>query len=321
MVPPMLAETWLLLGALVPVFTLVAVGWCLHRFGLVSDQGVEDLNSVVYWAALPVQLFVLVAGVDTRHFFDPVALAATLGGFAIGLLGSWVLTSHLPPAVRGSIVAGVARPNAAFIGLPVVQLLAATMPADQAAALLTAYGVLLGAMITSFNVGSVMALRLAHHGLTAVGVLHVLGHLPRNPLIVACALGTLSSLIRPGLFHGTLIGNTLALQAGAAVPMALLLVGMQLDLRLMRRNHALLAAITVGKLVLVPALTWGLGLAFGIAPLVLTAAVVLMACPVAIASVPMARLLGGDAELMAAMVVTTTIAAPLAMLGWLLVLH
>ncbi len=317
----MVAELWLLLGALIPVFALVAVGWGTHRFALVGDQGVEDLNNVVYWVALPTQLFVLVAGVDTRRFFDAAALLATMGGFVTGLIGSWLLTRHLPPARRGSIVAGVARPNAAFIGLPVVQLLAAAMPPDQGVILLTAFGVLLGAMITAFNVGSVVALRLAHHGLTPTGVLHVLGHLPRNPLIVACALGTVVSLIQPGALRGTMVGNTLALLAGAAVPMSLLLVGMQLDLRLMRRNHALLAVIAIGKLVLVPAVTWALGLLLGIEPLVLTAAVILMACPVAIASVPMARLLGGDAELMAAMVVVTTIAAPIAMLGWLLVLR
>lgn len=317
----MLAELWLLLGALIPVFVLVGVGWGVHRFALVSDQGVEDLNSVVFWVALPTQLFVLVAGVDTRRDFDVSALTATLGGFVSGLIGSWLLTRHLAPAVRGSIVAGVARPNAAFIGLPVVQLLAAAMPPEQGAHLLTAYGVLLGAMITAFNVGSVIALRLAHHGLTFTGFLHVLAHLPRNPLIVACALGTLVSLIHPGVLRGTVPGNTLALLAGAAVPMSLLLVGMQLDLRLMRRNRVLLGLIALGKLVLVPAATWAIGAALGIEPLVLTAAVVLMASPVAIASVPMARLLGGDAELMASMVVATTIAAPVAMLGWLLVLR
>jgi predicted permease len=75
------------------------------------------------------------------------------------------------------------------------------------------------------------------------------------------------------------------------------------------------------KLVLVPALTWAAGMALGVEPLALTAAVVLMACPVAVASVPMARMLGGDAELMAALVVLTTVAAPVAMLGWLLVLR
>jgi predicted permease len=317
----MLAEMWLLLGALLPVFALVAVGWGLRRCRLVGDQGVEEINNVVFWVALPTQLFVLVAGVDLVHQFDGPTLATALGGFATGLLGGWWLCRRLPPAVRGTIVAGVARPNAAFIGLPVVQLLAAALPPAEATALLTAFGVLLGAMITAFNAGSVLALRLAHHGLTPAGLLTVLAHLPRNPLIVACALGTLASLIRPDLLHGNVVGDTVTLLARAAIPMALLLVGMQLDLGLVRRSRGLLALVALGKLLLVPAATCGIGLALGVTGPALTAAVVLMACPVAIAAVPMARLLGGDAELMAAMVVVTTLAAPVALFGWLLVLR
>jgi predicted permease len=191
----------------------------------------------------------------------------------------------------------------------------------EATALLTAFGVLLGAMITAFNAGSVLALRLAHHGLSFAGLLTVLAHLPRNPLIVACALGTIASLISPGLLKDNVAGDTITLLARAAVPMALLLVGMQLDLGLLRRSRGLLSLVALGKLVLVPAATCGIGLLIGVHGAALTAAVVLMACPVAIAAVPMARLLGGDAELMAAMVVVTTIAAPIALFGWLLVLR
>ena len=317
----MLADLWLLLGALIPVFALVAVGWTLRRIRLIGDQGVEDLNNVVFWVALPTQLFVLVSSVDIRQHFEGPGLLAAMGGFIAGLIGSWWLCRAMPPALRGTVVAGVARPNAAFIGLPVMQLLAAALPPEEATPLLTAFGVLLGAMITVFNVGSVLALRLAHHGVTVAGLLTVLAHLPRNPLIVACALGTIASLIKPDLLHGHVVGDSIELLARAAIPMALLLVGMQLDMGLMRRNRLLLSLIVLGKLLLVPAATWGIGLALGVSGPALTAAVVLMACPVAIAAVPMARLLGGDGELMAAMVVVTTIASPLALLAWLLILR
>jgi predicted permease len=317
----MLAEMWLLLQALLPVFALVAAGWTLRRFRLVGDQGVEEINNVVFWVALPTQLFVLVAQVDIVHQFDGPALATALGGFAAGLAGSWWLCRRLPPAIRGTVVSGVARPNAAFIGMPVVQLLAAALPPAEATALLSAFGVLLGAMITAFNAGSVLALRLAHHGLSFAGLLAVLSHLPRNPLIVACAFGTIASLISPRLLQGNVGGDAISLLARAAIPMALLLVGMQLDLGLLRRSRGLLSLVALGKLVLVPAATCGLGIVLGVHGAALTAAVVLMACPVAIAAVPMARLLGGDAELMAAMVVVTTIAAPTALFGWLLVLR
>jgi predicted permease len=317
----MLADLWLLTGALFPVFALVGLGFLTRRFRLVTDQGVEDLNRLVFWVVLPAQLFVLVSAADLRQHFDGSALAAAMIGFIGGLTGSWLASGSLPPALRGTVVSGVARPNAAFIGLPVIQLLSLTMPVESGRAMLAAYGVLLGFMIAAFNIGSVMALLLSHHGLSRRGLLQVAEHVVRNPLIIACALGVTASLIRPGLLVATMPGATVALLATAAIPMSLLLTGMQLDLGLVRRTPGLLALGALCKLVLVPALTWAAGMALGVEPLALTAAVVLMACPVAVASVPMARMLGGDAELMAALVVLTTVAAPVAMLGWLLVLR
>ena len=72
------------------------------------------------------------------------------------------------------------------------------------------------------------------------------------------------------------------------------------------------------KLILVPAATWGLCHLLGVDPASTCCAVILMASPTAIVSVPMARLLGGDAALMAALVTATTVIAPATMLGWLL---
>ena len=311
----------MLLGTLVPVFALVALGHGLRRIALIGTDGIEALDRLVYWVCLPTQLFVTVSSVDLRHHFDGRALLAAVSGFVLGLIGSWFATKGLAPSARGSIVSGVARPNAAFMGLPIMQLVATTMPEAQAQAMLTAFSVLLGVMVACFNVGAVAAFLLPHHGLNRAGMLRALGELPKNPLILGCAAGMVLSLIHPGVLTGTPPGRTLNLLAGAAIPLALLLVGMQLDFHLVHRNTRLLALASFGKLVLVPALTGLVGWLLGVETPALTAAVVMMACPVAMASAPMARLLGGDVELMAAFIVVTTAAAPLTLLGWLLLLR
>jgi hypothetical protein len=231
------------------------------------------------------------------------------------------LAGKLPAVTRGTIVSGVARPNAAFIGLPVMELVALTMPPDDAALMMTTFGVLLGIMVSLFNAGTVVALRLAHHGLTRAGVIEIGLQMLTNPLIIACALGMIASIIKPGLLHGTLPGTTIELLATAAIPASLLLTGMQLDLGLVRRHPGLLAIGSFGKLIAVPAMTFFVGLLLGVNPHALTAAVILNACPVAVATVPMARILGGDAVLMAALVVVSTVAAPIVMLAWLLILR
>jgi predicted permease len=273
----------------------------------------------------------MVARADLIHDFDIKTLAAALAGFAGGWLGTWWLAKSLSPITRGTIVSGVARPNAAFIGLPVMELVALTMPPADAAVMMTAFGVLLGIMISVFNAGTVLALRLSHHGLTRAGLLQIGLQMITNPLIIACAIGMLASIIKhyyplesfTGISFEILrtADVTIKLLAIAAVPASLLLTGMQLDIGLVRRHPGLLTLGTFGKLIAVPVITYAVGWALDVNPRALTAAVILNACPVAVATVPMARILGGDAVLMAAFVVVSTIAAPFAMLGWLLVLR
>ncbi len=314
-------DLWLMTGALIPVFALVALGWFIFRLKLVTDQGVDDLNRLVFYVILPAQLFIMVARADLVNHFDIKALAAALAGFFGGWLGSWILAVKLPAVTRGTLVSGVARPNAAFIGLPVMELVALTMPPADAALMMTTFGVLLGIMVSVYNAGTVTALRLAHHGLTRTGLIEIGFQMLINPLIIACALGMIASVIKPGLLHGSLPGTTIELLATAAIPASLLLTGMQLDMSLVRRHPKLLALGSLGKLLAVPAITYLVGRLLEVNPHALTAAVILNACPVAVATVPMARILGGDAILMAALVVVSTVGAPFAMLVWLLVLR
>lgn len=316
-----LHDLTLLSGALLPVFALVALGLVLRLINLVGDEGVEALNRLVYWIALPTQLFLVISRCSMLHDVPGWGLVATLTSYLVGMALAWWATAGMSPPARGSIVSGVARPNAAFIGLPVVQLLAATMPSAGAQSLLAAYSVLLGVMVACFNMGAVAAFLLPHQGLTRAGLLRTLSELPKNPLIIGSVAGVVASMVKPGLVDGTLMEPALGMLASLAIPLALLLTGLQLDVSRMRRDPKLLMLATLGKLVVVPALTWAIGLALGLQHDVLVAAVIMMACPVAIASTPMARLLGGDAELMAATIVSTTVCSPLTLIGWLLIVR
>jgi predicted permease len=310
-----------LTGALTPVFALVVLGLLLRRIRLFSEAGVEDLNRLVYWIALPAQLFLVISRCSVLRDVPLGGLVATIASFVIGMAAAWWATAGLAPAARGSIVSGVARPNAAFIGLPVVQLVAGTMPAAAAQSMLAAYGVLLGVMVACFNIGAVAAFLLPRQGLTRAGFWLTVSALPRNPLIIGSLAGVAASLVHPGLCDGTMADSALSLVASLAIPLALLLTGLQLDVGQLRRHPRVLILATIGKLIAVPALTWAVGALLGLEHGVLVAAVVMMACPVAMASTAMARLLGGDVELMAASIVATTVCSPVTLIAWLLVLR
>ncbi len=316
----MLGTAFTVLGqVLLPVFSLIALGWFLRRRGILNEAGGRDLGQLLYWVCLPAQLFLLTSRVDLAQALSGRALAAIVAGLTAGMAAGWWLTARMPAAARGCVMNGAGRGNGAFIGLPVIQLAAVALAPAQRDALVGIYAVLLGPSVIAFNVAAVIAFRLPHHGVTWAGVAGALRDLVRSPLIAGCAFGSLLGWWRPGVLTGTAPGAILELLAATAVPLALLSAGRDLDLGHLREHPRIIAATVGLKLVAVPALAWGLCRWAGVEPLTTCAVTILMASPAAIASVPMARLLGGDAGLMAALVTATTVGAPLTMLGWLLV--
>ena len=314
---------------LLPVFTLIALGWGLRRSGVLTEAGGRDFAQLLYWVCLPAQLLLLTSRVDLARHVSLAALAAIAGGLVVGMCGAWWASARLPASARGCVMNGAARGNGAFIGLPVIELVARTLPPDIGTTLTGIYAVLLGPSVIAFNVAAVVAFRLPHHGVTWRGIRHALAELPRSPLIIACAVGAGLGLWHPGILDASststtvakvwaILGSMIALLAATAVPLALIVAGQGLDFRHVREHPRTIAWTVVAKLLLVPLLTWGVCRLLGADALTTTAATILMASPAAIASVPMARLLDGDATLMAALVTATTVLAPVTLLGWLL---
>jgi malonate transporter len=320
------ADLFALAGALVPVFLLIALGRLLARGHVLDRTAADGLSRLLFFVALPVQIAVVVGRADLSHGLDLRMVAAALAAFIAASLIAWWAAGRLDPARRGSFTNGAARPNGAFIGLPVVLLAAPAFPAEQAAALPGAYAVLLAVMVPAFNITAVLAFRLPHaRQAGGGGWWTACAEIPRNPIIAGCLGGIAIALWRPVLDGGppwwqAFAGQTAVtagLVAQAAVPLALIATGAQLDLSAMRRDARLLAGAAVLKLAVAPALALAAAWALGCSPAGTAAVVVLLACPAAMASVPMARLLGGDAALMAALVTATTVAAPPALFAWL----
>jgi hypothetical protein len=225
-----------------------------------------------------------------------------------------LLTRRLDPGVRGSLANGAMRPNGAFIGLPIIQLAAQQLDVISGGALLGAYVLVLGPAVIVFNLGAVMAFRWPHHG---GGFLGAVAELPRNPILVSCAVGTALGAWRPGLLEGTVPGAALAMVAACAVPLALITAGLGLDLAVLRGRLGWLSLTTLAKLLIQPTAAWGACRVLGLDHATTAAVTILMASPAAMAAVPMARAMGGDPALMAALVTATTLLAPLTLYAWL----
>lgn len=137
----------------------------------------------------------------------------------------------------------------------------------------------------------------------------------RNPLIIATVLGLLvnvSGLSVPKTAHVFLadLGN-------ASLAMGLLCIGAGLRTQDFKAHMPLIAASTVDRLILVPLIAWGMGAAFGVAPVEAGVAIIFAALPTAQSCYVMTASMRGDAGAVANVTTAQTLAAMATLPFWL----
>jgi hypothetical protein len=161
-------------------------------------------------------------------------------------------------------------------------------------------------MVPAANILSVAA--LARHGTARrAGPSQFARAVGSNPLILACLLGI--ALNGAGIDLPLLVREPLALLGRATLALGLLTVGAGLRPALVADRSRLVAATTAAHLLLKPALGLVLAMAAELSGAAFEVVALACAVPTATSSYILARLLGGDAVLMAALVTTTTVAA------------
>jgi len=285
----------LILGALGPIFALILLGHGLKRLQFPGDG---------FWpAAERFTYFVLFPALLVRH----LALAR-LGDYAVGsvavasvalLLSMTVIVYALRPWLKvdgpafTSVYQGVIRFNT-YVGLAVV-LAVFHAPGGTVAALVMAI------MIPAINVLCVLVLNAHIGGSATVG--RVLRGLITNPLILACSVGIGLNAGGIGLPWGS--AAVLEILSRAALPLGLLAVGAGLRIDALARP-GLLAGTGALKLLVAPMLAGVFCWLVEPGRLETAVLVTFAALPSASTAYILARQLGGDAPLIAAIVTVET---------------
>jgi len=129
----------------------------------------------------------------------------------------------------------------------------------------------------------------------------------KNPLIQASLVGGLFNITGWGL--PPIIGPTLDLFSRAALPMGLMAVGAGLSIHAVRDAGLPVAFASICKLIVQPALTYGLGVWLGLEGFALLVPVVFAALPTSSTSYVVSRQMGSDAPVAAAIVTLTHLGA------------
>ena len=163
-------------------------------------------------------------------------------------------------------------------------------------------------MIFPVNILSIGVLA-RHASAKPTSLAGTLSEIAQNPLIIASIIGLIFGAL--DWKQPPVIGPVLDILAKAALPLGLVAVGAGLNIGTVAARGLAVTVATTLKLVIAPLLALAASRALNLDPLATTMAVLYSALPPAPTSYILARRLGGDTELMAALITVHTLLAAL----------
>lgn len=304
----LLNSFFLSLNAIVSIFVMMAVGYGAKRLLKLEKEHVRRFNSLMFHTLLPLMLFHNIYTSDIRAGVDLRCLGLALGVLLVLFALTWVFVKRVEPAndQRGVMIQASFRSNFLLLGLPLVRELCPG--ADLANA-----SVMLAIVVPCYNVLAVVTLETFSR--KQIDLKKVLLGIAKNPLILASAAGVLANL--SGLRLPTCLANPIAQLGAAASPVALLLLGAEFEFHDLGRYRRNLAICTVLRLVVYPAAALSLAALTGLRGPEFAVLISMFATPSAVASFSMAAQMGGNPELAAGAVTTTTLLSAGTMFLWI----
>ncbi len=288
-------------AALAPVFLLILMGFLVRRFRVVDDGFWGPADRMNYYLFFPCLIMSELATADLGPLVVWPMAAAMAGGVAVagGLMLAFKPLMRLEDAGFSSVFQGAMRPNT-YVGL-------AGAKALFGAPGLTLSAVGIAVVLPLVNVLCVAALsRWGTHS-RGGSARAILGSLLRNPIILAAATGAWLNLT--GVGKPPVAGPIIEILGRAALPIGLLSVGAGLDLAAARLAGMAVAIASVAKLLLAPAATALIGGLLGVQGVTLAVAVLFNALPCSVGAYALARQMGGDHGLVAAIITVQTLLA------------
>jgi len=301
-----------ILLAILPIFLVILLGLAMRHFGFPGEGFWEPVNRVNYYLCFPALLIHTLARADFRGS----GVVAMLGATAAAILVLSLLLLAARPSLRiggpafTSLFQGALRQNT-FIGLAAAASLYGTSGLALSAVLLAGY-------VPLVNPIAIAVLVRYGRGDRGSGMAAMVREIARNPIPIACAIGLVLDLSGIGLPFGS--APLLDILGQASLALGLLATGAGLEGLPLRGARLPILLATVIKLALLPVLVWLPLAAFGVDGLALRIAVLFAALPSASGSYVLAAVLGGEAPLMAAIIVIETALAVVTMplaLAWL----
>jgi hypothetical protein len=287
-----------IISALIPIFSLILIGYFFKRIKFPSNDFWSSADKLTYYILMP---SLLVYKLSTANLENLDALDFLFTGnitILVVLLLCILINIKLNTsgASFSSVVQGAVRFNT-YVFLALVS----SVYGDE--------GLALGALLITFAIPliniiaiTIFAVYVNDKKATFFGLIK---SIVANPLILACVIG--GSINYFDITMPVIAENTFKILSSAALPMGLLSVGFSLELKAIKNAKLDLFVALFLKLFVMPVIMFLIGSYFALDTLLLSIVVIFASMPTAPSSFVLARQLGGDVKLMAAIITLQTI--------------
>ena len=315
-----------ILNVIVPIFSLIAIGFLMAKAKLLPAATGDALARFVFVVAVPVLLFRTLATAEFGAanpfllwlaYFGAVALTWTAGTL---LVRRFTASDH-----RRGVIAGISASfaNTVFVAIPALQRAYGDAGLEP---LLLILSIHLPVMMIASSLLIERAALLDARATGAAGASASLGrtlarvakNLATNALVIGILAGGLWRLT--GLPLEAHLDEVARLLAGTAGPLALFSLGMSLTRYGLRGDLLSSAIVSTLSLLVMPALVYLAGTALGLPPLWLKGAVLTAASPVGVNAYLLAVHFGSGERLAATTILVSTVLSVLSLSLWLIVL-
>ncbi len=301
-------------SSILPIFLLIMAGTVIKRVAIVDDAGWRGLDQLSFFMLYPVLLFVSIIKADFSKIavFDILAVMSAswlVIGLAVALIGPSLIRAKLIESSQYSSVFQTTIRWNGFIALAIAERL---------------FGVQSMAVIALVMAGLVLPVNLAaiyvvttHASGQKQSMGAVLRRMATNPIVLGCVAALVWRATGLKLFEP--IMTTLDLISRGALAMGLFGIGAGLSASALLKFDAAHILPVILKLFALPLVAYFAVTVSGLGINLLPTIILCCAVPTAMNGYVVARQLGGDAPLYAAIVTTQTLLSFFTIPFWLMI--
>lgn len=299
------------MNVVAPIFLLMILGAFLKKIKVFDEEFLVKANSFAFKVLFPVLLFNNIYKSEISEdvnikliVFAVIVIFATIG---ITLLA--VMRLEKDNRNRGVIVQGLYRSNFVLFGVSLSQ----NLFGDIGLGVVTT---LVAIIVPVYNFMAVIILDMFSNDKSNIkkNIISII----TNPLIIGSVLGIIASALKIKL--PVFAENTIADMSDMATPLALMALGGDIEIKNIQNNLNYVAIVTIGKLVVIPALVILAAYSFGFRGVELGALFSMVAPSVAVSSYSMAQQYDCNYELAGQLVFVSTMFSPFTIFMFIFIL-